>query len=64
MWLVRYSLEKDVKVTKPRVEIFCQGDGIAGMIDLGSLDQIDHSIIKHVEDGEGRLLVKGLIIEN
>ncbi|EAQ85863.1 hypothetical protein CHGG_07116 [Chaetomium globosum CBS 148.51] len=43
-------LEEDIEVAKPMVEIVVNGHGISGLVDVGSSDHVDNSVVKHVED--------------
>jgi len=52
VWLVVLWLKDDFEVTEELMEVMRQRDGIARAIDVAALDQMNHSIVKHVQDGK------------
>lgn len=64
MWLARNGLEEYLEVSEPAVHLTSKCQGIPGPVDIATFDQMDDTIIKHVEDGEcnlfGGMLAKAL----
>jgi len=46
-----YGCEEDIELAKVPVETVIEREGIARPIDLGSFDQVNDTIVKHVQNG-------------
>ncbi len=61
MLLTVHWLEKKSGIRRKLGEGLGQHHCVSWLIDIHSLDKVDHSSIKHVEDGQGGLSGVGLL---